>query len=157
MSAVAGTGLAVVSGAAGWGTAHRVLAAVALPPLAALAAATWVAARRRLPLALAALALFGAAALVTGRGPHLALASLACATTVLLAATTFRGRVAAGSLRDQVALTKPRIMSLLLLTGASGAIVGASGTPALGCVRCDDGRTGTRMRRRVRAQPLPRP
>ena len=32
--AVAGTGLAVVSGAAGWGTAHRVLAAVALPPLA---------------------------------------------------------------------------------------------------------------------------
>ena len=36
--AVGGTALAVVSGAAGWGTAHRVLAAVALPPLAALTA-----------------------------------------------------------------------------------------------------------------------
>ncbi len=36
--AVAGTGLAVVSGAAGWDTAHRVLAALALPPLAALVA-----------------------------------------------------------------------------------------------------------------------
>ena len=46
--AVAGTGLAVVSGAAGWGTAHRVLAAVALPPLAALAATAWVSSRRLL-------------------------------------------------------------------------------------------------------------
>ena len=50
VAAVAGTGLAVVSGAAGWGTAHRVLAAVALPPLAALAAIAWVTARRLLPL-----------------------------------------------------------------------------------------------------------
>src|SRR5262249_36763069 len=33
VAAVAGTGLAVISGAAGWGTAHRLLAAVALPPL----------------------------------------------------------------------------------------------------------------------------
>jgi len=120
VAAVAGTGLAVVSGAAGWDTAHRVLAAVALPPLAALVATTWVTARERLPLALGALALFGAAALVTGRIPHLLLASLAFAATVLLAATTFRGHVASGSLRDQVALTKPRIMSLLLLTGACG-------------------------------------
>jgi hypothetical protein len=40
--AVAGTGLAVVSGADGSGTAHRVLAGVALPPLAALAATAWI-------------------------------------------------------------------------------------------------------------------
>jgi hypothetical protein len=57
--AVAGTALAVVSGAAGWGTAHRVLAAVALPPLAALVAMAWVSARRLLPAALVALVLFG--------------------------------------------------------------------------------------------------
>src|SRR5581483_8604143 len=37
VAACAGTGLAVVSGAAGWGTAHQVLAAIAVPPLAALA------------------------------------------------------------------------------------------------------------------------
>ena len=49
--AVAGTALAVVSGAAGWDTAHRVLAAVALPPLAALTAIAWVTARRHLPAA----------------------------------------------------------------------------------------------------------
>ena len=39
VAAVAGTGLAVVSGAAGWDTAHRVLAAVALPPYPEIAAA----------------------------------------------------------------------------------------------------------------------
>ena len=66
LAAVLGTGLAVVSGAAGWGTAHRVLAAVALPPLAALVATAWVSARRLLPLALTALVLFGLAALADG-------------------------------------------------------------------------------------------
>ena len=86
LAAVAGTGLAVVSGAAGWGTAHRVLAAVALPPLAALAATAWVSARRLLPATLAALVLFGLAALLTGRTVHLAFAALAFAATVLAAA-----------------------------------------------------------------------
>ena len=60
VAAVAGTGLAVVSGAAGWGTAHRLLAGVALPPLAALVAIAWVSARRELPVALAALVLLRA-------------------------------------------------------------------------------------------------
>ena len=46
--AVGGTGLAVVSGAAGWDTAHRVLAAIALPPIAALVATAWISARRLL-------------------------------------------------------------------------------------------------------------
>ncbi len=130
--AVAGTGLAVVSGAAGWDTAHRLLAALALPPLAALAAIAWVTARRLLPGALAALALFGLAALLTGPGVHLALASLAFAATVLVTAATFRGHVAQGPLRDYVTLTKPRIMSLLLLTGGAGVFVGAGGVPAWG-------------------------
>ena len=132
LAAVAGTGLAVVSGAAGWGTAHRVLAAVALPPLAALAAIAWVTARRELPVALLALALFGLAALLTGNGIHLAAASGALAVTVLAAARTFRGvEPATGAARDYITLTKPRIMSLLLLTGGAGLFVGAGGVPGV--------------------------
>ena len=130
IAAVLGTGLAVVSGAAGWDTAHRVLAALAVPPLAALTATAWVSARRLLPAALTALVLFGLAALLTGPALHLTFASLALAATVVLAAGAFRGRTVQGPLRDYVALTKPRIMSLLLLTGAAGAFVGASGVPA---------------------------
>jgi protoheme IX farnesyltransferase len=129
LAAVLGTGLAVVSGAAGWDTAHRVLAAVALPPLAALVATAWVSARRLLPLAVTALVLFGLAALLTGRDVHLGFASLAFGATALLAAATFRGSTAQGPLRDYVTLTKPRIMSLLLLTGAAGLFVGAGGVP----------------------------
>jgi heme o synthase len=132
VAAVLGTGLAVVSGAAGWDTAHRVLAALALPPLAALAAMAWVSARRLLPAALAALVLFGLAALLTGRALHLTFASLALGATVLVAARTFRGHVEQGPLRDYLTLTKPRIMSLLLLTGGAGAFVGAAGVPAWG-------------------------
>jgi heme o synthase len=132
LAAVAGTGLAVVSGAAGWGTAHRVLAAVALPPLAALAAIAWVSARRLLAPALAALVLFGLAALLVGRDVHLVFASLAFAATVFVAARTFTGRVEQGPLRDYLTLTKPRIMTLLLLTGGAGAFVGAQGVPAWG-------------------------
>jgi heme o synthase len=41
-------------------------------------------------------------------------------------------RVAAVSWRDYVALTKPRIMSLLLLTAAAGMFAGARGVPDLG-------------------------
>ena len=132
IAAVLGTSLAVVSGAAGWGTAHRLLAALALPPLAALAAIAWVSARRLLPSALAALVLFGLAALLTGRMIHLTFASLALAATVVLAAGTFRGRVDQGPLRDYLTLTKPRIMSLLLLTGGAGVFVAAAGAPAWG-------------------------
>jgi heme o synthase len=128
--AVAGTALAVVSGAAGWDTAHRVLAAVALPPLAALTAIAWVTARRQLPAAVTALVLFGLAALLTTPGVHLAVAALAFAATVVVAAQTFHGHVEQGPWRDYVTLTKPRIMSLLLLTGAAGVFVGAQGVPA---------------------------
>ena len=52
--------------------------------------------------------------------------------TTLLAAATFRGASTQGPLRDYVTLTKPRIMSLLLLTGAAGVFVGAGGVPAAG-------------------------
>ena len=129
--AVAGTGLAVVSGAAGWGTAHRVLAAIALPPIAALVATAWVSARRLLLPAAAALVLFGLAALLTGPVVHLVFASLALAASSWVAAASFRGSVEHGPWRDYVTLTKPRIMSLLLLTGGAGFFVGEQGFSSL--------------------------
>src|SRR5436305_15269066 len=70
--ASAGAALAVVSGALSLHTAHRALAALAVPPLAALVAAAWVAHRRLLGASVAALGLFVAAALVIGRPLHIA-------------------------------------------------------------------------------------
>jgi protoheme IX farnesyltransferase len=134
----AGTLVAVVSGATGLGTAHRVLAALALPPLAAVVAAAWVSHRRLLYPSVAALVLFGLAAAVTAPGIHLVLSALAFAATLVVVAQSWRGTqgalqqtVTRDSVRDYVALTKPRIMSLLLLTGLCGMVVGAAGMPPL--------------------------
>jgi protoheme IX farnesyltransferase len=133
VGAVAGTALAVVSGAAGWGTAHRLLAALALPWLVALLALAWASARSLLPVTVTAVVLFGLAALVTGRDLHLGFAAAAFAATALLCLQVFRlEAVGRGVAADYVALTKPRVMSLLLLTGGAGAFVGAAGAPALG-------------------------
>jgi heme o synthase len=133
VGAVAGTALAVISGAAGSGTAHRLLAALALPPLVGLVVLAWMSARRLLPVSVAALALFGLAALLTQRDIHLGAASLALAASSLLCAQAFRGEAAlTGGPRDYLTLTKPRVMSLLLLTGGAAAFVGASGVPAWG-------------------------
>ncbi len=123
--------LAVVSGAASLGAAHRVLAALALPPLVALVVAAWIAHRRLLVPALSALVLFGIAALVTLPGLHLALAAVAFAATLVLTVATYRGEpVPRARWRDYVTLTKPRIMSLLLITGLCAMFVGAGGAPA---------------------------
>jgi heme o synthase len=137
LAGAAGTFVAVISGSAGLGTAHRVLAALALPPLAAVTAAAWINYRRLLPSALAALGLFGLAAAITAPGLHLALSALSFAATLVLVAQcwsqaedTLQHSVTK-SLRDYVTLTKPRIMSLLLLTGLCGMIVGAGGLPPL--------------------------
>jgi heme o synthase len=127
--------LAVVSGAASLGAAHRVLAGLALPPLLALVVAAKVAHPRLLAPALTALVLFGVAALVTAPGLHLTLAALAFAAAVVVAAATYRGRPAPhAAWRDYITLTKPRIMSLLLLTGLCGMFVGAQGVPSLGLI-----------------------
>jgi heme o synthase len=129
--AAVATLLAVVSGAASLGAAHRLLAALALPPLVALLVAGWVAHRRLLVPAGGALVLFGAAALVTAPGVHLALAALAFAGALLAAAATHRGLPAPrAAWRDYVTLTKPRIMSLLLITGLCAMFVSADGTPS---------------------------
>jgi protoheme IX farnesyltransferase len=121
--------LAVISGVdAGSGT-HRVLAALALPPLLAIAIA--VSSHRRLLLPTAAtLASFVAAAVVTSHALHIAFAALALASACVLAVACFRGiPLARGNARDYLTLTKPRIMSLLLVTGACGMVVGARGWP----------------------------
>ena len=133
LSAAGACCAAVVSGAMQLGAAHRVLAAVALPPLCALAAAAWVAHRRLLTPSVTALALFLAAALVIGRPAHLSLAALALAAALVAVVGCFRGEpVPRASIRDYVTLTKPRIMTLLLLTGGAGMFVGARGWPGTG-------------------------
>jgi protoheme IX farnesyltransferase len=129
-AAAAGTLLAVVSGAFHLGTAHELLAALVAPPLAALLVAAWMAHRELVPPVLAASALFTAAAALPGPTAHAALAACALASLLVVSVQTLRGaRVPWGSWRDYVALTKPRIMSLLLITGFCGMIVGARGWP----------------------------
>jgi protoheme IX farnesyltransferase len=122
--------LAVISGAASLGAAHRLLAALALPPLLAVVIAAKVAHPQLLAPASGALLLFGIAALVTAPGAHLALSALAFAGSLVAAAATYRGEPAPRARwRDYVTLTKPRIMSLLLITGLCGMFVGAQGAP----------------------------
>jgi heme o synthase len=131
--AVGGTVLAVVSGAAQLGATHRLLAALVAPPLAALLVCAWLAHRSLVPAVLGSSALFAAAAALPGRDVHVALAAFALAALVVVCVQSFRGEsVLWGDWRDYVALTKPRIMSLLLVTGFCGMIAGARGWPGTG-------------------------
>jgi heme o synthase len=144
LAGAAATLLVVVAAALHLDLAHRVLAAAALPPLVAVAVASVVAHRRLRPAALTALALFlaevgaGGVSSLTGRPGwavtlHVVVAAAALAAALVSAAATFRGRSAGRVvLRDYVTLTKPRIMSLLLLTAACGMVVGAAGFPSPG-------------------------
>src|SRR5579864_8212434 len=130
LAASAGTVLAVVSGAAHLGTAHRLLAALVATPLAALLVTAWLTHRELLAPILGAAALFTAAAAAPGRGIHAVLAACAFAALLVVTALSLRGEhVPWGTWRDYVTLTKPRIMSLLLVTGFCGMIVGARGWP----------------------------
>ena len=131
ISAVAGSALVVASGALGLGIAHPTLALVALPPLVALrrphTPPTSTCGRggpRRSDSMLAEVASGAVVVLAGGAAAHavhvaLALVALA-ATAAAVGATMRRAPVAAAPWRDYVTLTKPRIMSLLLLTGACG-------------------------------------
>ncbi|HSC90077.1 MAG TPA: heme o synthase [Gaiellaceae bacterium] len=132
VGAAAATAVAVVSGPLG--LTHRALVAIAMPPLAALAVAAWQAYPRLRLAAWVAAAAFAGASLTWWLGPaHVALAAVAFAASVVAAALAFRGApVSGGPWRDYVTLTKPRIMSLLLVTGAGGMFVGAEGVPPLG-------------------------
>jgi len=125
-----GTLLAVISGAAHLGTTHRLIAALVAPPLAALLVSAWLSHRELVPAVLGASALFTAAAALPGRSWHIAFAALALAALLVVTVQAFRGEpVPWGSWRDYVTLTKPRIMSLLLVTGFCGMIAGARGWP----------------------------
>jgi heme o synthase len=132
VAASAAVALVVASGELG--IAHRALVVVALPLLAAVVLGAWFAHREAFAFASAALVLFlGAVASWWSSSLHLALAGAALATIVIATARLYRGQTPAPvSWRDYVALTKPRIMSLLLLTGAAGMFVGAQGVPDLG-------------------------
>jgi protoheme IX farnesyltransferase len=140
-----GAALVVASGALGLGLAHDALVALTVPPLVALVIAAALAHPRLLLPAGAALglvvvdsALGGVVALAGqppwARGLHLACAVLALGATLLAAASCFRDGepVRAGPWRDYVTLTKPRIMSLLLVTAAAGMFAGAGALPDLG-------------------------
>ncbi len=143
LAAAGATGLVVTSGALHLGLTHRVLAILAVPLLVAVVIAAAAAHRRMLVVSIAALALFavesgfGGVVASTGRPEwavvlHVVLAGLALAAALLTAAESFRGEhVPAGAWRDYVALTKPRIMLLLLITAAAGMFVGAGGLPDL--------------------------
>ncbi|MEP7335771.1 MAG: heme o synthase, partial [Actinomycetota bacterium] len=129
LGATAAAAATVASGSLG--IAHRALAAIALPPLAALVIAAWRVHPRLLPWTLAGLVSFLVAIGTWWAGAaHVAAAAVALAVLATATVQLFRGeRVPAGSWRDYVTLTKPRIMSLLLLTGVCGMFVGAGGVP----------------------------
>jgi protoheme IX farnesyltransferase len=144
LTALAGAGATagVVAGAAlELGATHWGVALVALPLTAAVAVAARLAYPRLFPAAAAALGLLlaaiGSGGLVAASGEarwagalHVALAGAALGASLLAAALGLRGRWRPfGSRRDYLTLTKPRVMILLLLTGAAGMVVGAEGRP----------------------------
>jgi heme o synthase len=131
VAAAVATGLAAASGELG--LAHHGLVALALPPLVAVVVSAVVAYRRLVLPSASALVLFVVAtATWWSAGLHVAFAALAFGAALVTAAQAFRGdAVGTGSWRDYLTLTKPRIMSLLLLTGAAGMFVGDAGVPPL--------------------------
>jgi protoheme IX farnesyltransferase len=143
VGAAAATGLVVASAALQLGAAHWGIAGVVLPLLTAnavvarlaypqLIARTFAA----LALLLVAIALGGVVALTDSArwavALHVAAAACSFGAALVVAVGLFRGRPAPlASARDYVTLTKPRIMSLLLVTGAAGMFVGYQGAPPL--------------------------
>jgi protoheme IX farnesyltransferase len=140
----AATGVVVASAVLELGAAHWGIAGIALPLLAADAIVARLAYPMLLGRAAAALALLllavalggvvawsGSASLAVAL--HVGAAAAALGASLLVAAAAFRGAPPplAGA-RDYLTLTKPRIMILLLVTGAGGMFVGAQGLPPLG-------------------------
>ncbi|HEU0246435.1 MAG TPA: heme o synthase [Gaiellaceae bacterium] len=137
-------GLVVVSAALELGTTHWGLALVALPLLVANAVVARLAYPQLFARAVSAVALFlvavalGGVVAWSGEAAwasllHVAAAGAALGTSLLVVAAALRGTpLALARARDYLTLTKPRIMTLLLLTGAAGMFVGAQGVPPLG-------------------------
>jgi heme o synthase len=135
------TALVVVSAVLELGPTHWGLAGIALPFLVAQCVLARLAYPALLVRSVVALSLFllaialggvvawsGDAAWATAL--HVGAAGAAFGASLLVVVVAFRGRTAPlGAARDYLTLTKPRIMSLLLLTGAGGMFVGAQGAP----------------------------
>jgi len=137
------TGLVVASAVLELGTAHWGVAVIALPLLVAdmtIARLAYprlfVRAAAALVLLLVAIALGGVVAW-SGSGTwavalHVGAAAAALGAAVLVVVAVFGASpTPLASARDYLTLTKPRIMSLLLVTGAAGMFVGAQGAPSL--------------------------
>jgi len=146
-SAVGGavaTGLVVASAVLELGAAHWGIAGIALPLLAADAIVARLAYPKLLGRTFAALALLllavalGGGVALSGTAAwavalHVGAAAGALGGSLLVVAAVFRGTPARlASPRDYLTLTKPRIMTLLLVTGAAGMFVGAQGLPPPG-------------------------
>jgi heme o synthase len=141
--AAVAAGLVVVSATLELGRWHWGAALVALPFLVAMLVAALVSYPRLLVPAAASAAMM-LLAIATGGlvawvdadwsvAVHVTAAAGTLAASLLTLAVSFRGAPAPlGPWRDYVTLTKPRIMSLLLLTGAGGMFVGAGGWPGAG-------------------------
>jgi protoheme IX farnesyltransferase len=137
-------GVVVVSAVLELGTTHWGVALVALPLLVAnvvLARLAYTELERRAAAALAAfLAAIALGGVVAWSGDaawaaalHVGAAAVALALALAVLAGTVRGEATPlAAARDYLTLTKPRIMTLLLLTGAAGMFVGAQGVPPLG-------------------------
>ncbi len=141
IAAAAATAVVVVSATLASGRGHWAAALVALPLLVAAVVIARFAYPRLLPATITALALL---LLAVATGGLVAWSDSAAWATVVhgtaaggsLAASlvalviSFRGEsLPFGPWRDYITLTKPRIMSLLLVTGAAGMFVGAEGWP----------------------------
>jgi len=139
--AAVATAVVVVSATLDSGRGHWAAALVAVPLLVAAVIVARVAYPRLLVATTAALGLMllaiatgGLVALVDdarwAAGLHVAAAGASLAASLVALVVSFRGEpVPFGPWRDYITLTKPRIMSLLLLTGAAGMFVGAGGWP----------------------------
>jgi protoheme IX farnesyltransferase len=147
LSAIGGAaaaGVVVASAVLELGAAHWGVAAVALPLLAAVAILARLAYPAFLGRAIAAVVLLlvaialGGVVAWSGSASwavvlHVGAAASALGASLLVLIAALRGVPARlASPRDYLALTKPRIMTLLLLTGAAGMFVGAEGFPAPG-------------------------
>jgi protoheme IX farnesyltransferase len=131
----------VASAAVSDGEAHKAVALVAVALLTGVAvAARWTYPRLVIPatvataLMLTAIATGGLVAVTDSAGwasaIHVGAAGCTLASALVTVSLCFQGRsVELGPWRDSVTLTKPRVMSRLLVTGAAGMFVGAQGRP----------------------------
>ena len=144
IGAATSTALVIATAALGMGGSHDLLSLIALAFLTAVAIAAVISyPYLKAPVAVAVAAMLAQIALggviaLTGSNAalhvaHIALAAVAFAATLTVAVRVRWDHTPQPSRpRDYITLTKPRIMSLLLLTALCGMFVAAQGVPSLG-------------------------